>query len=155
MAPTRGTEPAPTGLTSLVMASNEPETGLPALAGRLPSAERLLRWKAPAVAAGLGLASVLVMVVAIATNDHDVWLFFLWVALTLAAIVVGVAVLVAVPRSKPRMGIRRAASFGVVMAVLCATLGLAVYSQTREHDCPTTGICTPASPGPGQRPQLP
>ena len=53
------------------------------------------------------------------------------------------------------MGVRRAASFGVVMAVLCATLGLAVYSQTRAHDCPATGPCTIATPGPGQRTQIP
>ena len=53
------------------------------------------------------------------------------------------------------MAMRRAASFGVVVAVLCATLGLAVYSQTRIHDCPASGFCAPAAPGKGQRPQEP
>jgi len=121
----------------------------------LPSADQLLRWRAPAVAAGLGLASVGVMAAAIATTDHDFWVFAVWVLLTLAAIVTGIAVLVRVPRGPGRMTTRRAASFGVVIAVLCATLGLAVYSQTRIHDCPTNGPCEPAAPGKGQRPQQP
>jgi hypothetical protein len=120
-----------------------------------PAAEQLLRWHAPLAAAGLGLASVAVMAAATATSDHDFWLFAVWVVLTLAAIVTGLAVLLRVPRSPGRMGTRRLASFGVVIAVLCATLGLAVYSQTRIHDCPTTGICAPADPGKGQRPQQP
>ncbi len=121
----------------------------------MPSGETLLRWHLPAVAAGLGLASVGVLAAATATTNHNVWVFAAWVALTVAAIVCGVAVLMSVPRSRTTMGVRRAASFGAVMAVLCATLGLAVYSQTRVHDCPATGPCTAATPGPGQRTQLP
>jgi peptidoglycan/LPS O-acetylase OafA/YrhL len=123
--------------------------------GWMPSGETLVRWRIPAVAAGLGLASVAVMAAATATKDHNFWVFAGWVVLTVAAVVAGVAVLMAVPRARTSMGVRRAASFGVVIAVLCATLGLAVYSQTRTHDCPTTGPCTPATPGSGQRPQLP
>jgi len=123
--------------------------------GWMPSGETLLRWHAPAVAAGLGLASLAVIAAATATKNHNFWVFAGWVALTVAAIVVGVAVLMSVTRTRAHQGVRRAASFGVVVAVLCATLGLAVYSQTREHDCPTTGPCTPATPGPGQKPQLP
>ncbi|HVN51660.1 MAG TPA: hypothetical protein VMT43_09520 [Acidimicrobiales bacterium] len=121
----------------------------------LPSADQLLQWRVPWISAGLGVASVGVMAVATATSDHDFWLFAVWVVLTLAAIATGVAVLVRVRRGPGRMGTRRLASFGVVMAVLCATLGLAVYSQTRIHDCPTSGICVPADPGKGQRPQQP
>jgi len=121
----------------------------------LPPADELLRWRIPMVSAGLGLASVAVMAAATATSDHDFWLFAVWVVLTLGAIVTGVAVLMRVRRAPGRMGTRRMASFGVVVAVLCATLGLAVYSQTRIHDCPTTGICVPADPGKGQRPQQP
>ncbi len=121
----------------------------------LPSADTLLRWHVPWVAAGLGLASVVIIGAATATKNHNVWLFGAWVVVSLAAIVAGVAVLFSVRRSRQTMGVRRLACFGVVAAVLCATLGLAVYSQTREHDCPATGPCAPASAGPGQRPQLP
>ncbi len=93
--------------------------------------------------------------VATVTSNHNFWVFAAWVVLVAAAMVCGISVLYRVPRAAGRMGIRRAASFGVVMAVLCATLGLAVYSQTRIHDCPATGPCVPAAPGKGQRPQLP
>ena len=117
--------------------------------------DSLLRWRAPVVAAGLGLVSVAILTAATITRNHNVWVFVVWVVVTVAAVGTGSAVLMLVPRSRPTMGVRRAASFGVVAAVLCATLGLAVYSQTREHDCPTTGPCTIANPRPGQRPQLP
>jgi len=123
--------------------------------GLVPADDQLLRWHVPWVSAGLGLTSVAVMAAATATSDHDFWLFAVWVLITLGAIVTGLAVLARVPRGPGRMGTRRFASFGVVMAVLCATLGLAVYSQTRVHDCPTTGFCAPADPGKGQRPQQP
>ncbi len=121
----------------------------------IPSRDKLLRWHAPAISAGLGLASVAVIAAATATKDHDFWLFAVWVVLTGAAIVSGLAVLFRVPRGRGAMATRRAASFGVVVAVLCATLGLAVYSQTRIHDCPASGFCAPAAPGKGQRPQEP
>jgi hypothetical protein len=121
----------------------------------LPSADQLLRWRVAAISAGFALASVAVIAAATATDNHNFWVFAAWVVLVLAAIVCGIAVLYQVPRGPGRMRIRRAASFGVVMAVLCATLGLAVYSNTRIHDCPPTGPCVPASPGKGQRPQLP
>jgi hypothetical protein len=121
----------------------------------IPSGEKLMRWRIPAVSVGLGLASVAVIAVATVTSDHDFWVFAVWVVVTGAAIVSGLAVLFRVPRGKGAMATRRAASFGVVVAVLCATLGLAVYSQTRVHDCPTSGFCAPAAPGKGQRPQEP
>jgi hypothetical protein len=121
----------------------------------MPSGDTLVQWRVPAVSAGLGVASIGVMAAATATKSHNVWVFAGWVVLTVAAIATGTAVLMSVPRSRPHMGVRRAASFGVVAAVLCATLGLAVYSQTREHDCPSTGICNVPAPGKGQRPQLP
>lgn len=133
----------------------DPATDPARQTGWMPSGQTLLRWRIPAVAAGLGLASVAVMAAATATKDHNFWVFAAWVVLTVAAVVAGVAVLMAVPRARTSMGVRRAASFGVVTAVLCATLGLAVYSQTRTHDCPTTGPCTAATPGPGQKTQLP
>ena len=121
----------------------------------VPADDQLLRWHVPVVSAGLGLASVGVMAAATATSNHDFWLFAVWVLITLAAVVTGLAVLARVRREPGRMGTRRLASFGVVMALLCATLGLAVYSQTRIHDCPSTGFCAPANPGKGQRPQEP
>ena len=121
----------------------------------LPSTDQLLRWRVAVISAGFALASIAVIAVATATDDHSFWVFAAWVVLLVAAVSSGVAVLVKVPRSSGHMAMRRAASFGVVLAVLGATLGLAVYSQTREHDCPPTGPCEPAAPGPGQRPQLP
>jgi hypothetical protein len=121
----------------------------------LPTAEQLLRWKVPMISAGFALASVGVIAAATATKDHDFWVFAVWVLLTAAAVTGGLTVLYRVPRASGRMGTRRAASFAVVIAVLCATLGLAVYSQTRAHDCPATGVCEPAAPGPGQRQQEP
>jgi hypothetical protein len=121
----------------------------------IPSAEELLRWRIPAASVVLGLASVAIIAAATATTDHDFWVFAVWVVVTGAAIATGLAVLLKVPRGQGAMKTRRAASFGVVVAVLCATLGLAVYSQTRIHDCPTSGFCAPAAPGKGQRPQEP
>jgi hypothetical protein len=121
----------------------------------LPSADRLLRWRVAALSAGAALASIAVIAAATATDDHNFWVFAGWVLLVIAAVASGLAVLVRIPRSSGRTWIRRAASFGVVIAVLGATLGLAVYSQTRVGDCPSSGPCEPASPGPGQRPQLP
>jgi hypothetical protein len=123
--------------------------------GVIPSREQLLRWRIPAVSVGLGLASVAVIAAATVASDHDFWVFAVWVVLTFGAIATGVAVLFRVPRGNGSMATRRAASFGVVVAVLCATLGLAVYSQTRIHDCPASGFCAPAAPGKGQRPQEP
>jgi hypothetical protein len=121
----------------------------------LPPAEQLLRWRAQVVSAALAVGSIVVIGLATATDDHNVWIFFLWVLLTLGAIVTGAAVLARIPRSRGQMGVRRMASFGVVMALLCATFGLAIYSNTRTHDCPTTGVCTPATPGKGQIQQQP
>ncbi len=121
----------------------------------VPTSDQLLRWRVAAISAGFALASIAVIAVATATDDHSFWVFAGWVVLLVAAVSTGVAVLMRVPRAREHMGIRRAASFGVVVAVLGATLGLAVYSQTRIHDCPATGTCAPAAPGPGQRPQLP
>jgi hypothetical protein len=125
------------------------------MADVMPSPEQLLRWKAPIAAAVLGVASVGVLAAATATTNHNFWIFALWVVLTIGAIVCGLSVLFRIPRAADTMGSRRAASLGVVLAVLCATLGLAVYSNTRAHDCPTTGVCAPAAPGKGQRPQQP
>jgi len=121
----------------------------------LPSAEQLLRWRAQLVSAALALGAILVIGLATATDDHNVWVFFLWVLLLAGAIATGGAVLARIPRARGQMGVRRAASFGVVMALLCATFGLAIYSNTRVHDCPTTGVCTPAAPGKGQIQQQP
>ena len=148
----RMTEPATDPTTPRTPAAAPTPTTFGA---RMLDGDNLLRWKAPVVAAGLGLASVAVLTAATVARDHNVWVFAVWVVLTVAAIACGAAVLLAIPRSRSTMGVRRAASFGVVVAVLCATLGLAVYSQTRAHDCPTNGTCTPQTPGSGQRPQLP
>ena len=148
----RMTEPATDPTTAPTAATNAAPTTFSA---RMLAGDNLLRWKVPVVAAGLGLSSVAVLSAATVAKDHNVWVFAIWVVLTVAAIACGAAVLLAIPRSRSTMGVRRAASFGAVVAVLCATLGLAVYSQTRVHDCPTTGTCTPQAPGSGQRPQLP
>jgi hypothetical protein len=121
----------------------------------VPTTDQLLRWRVAAISAGFAVASIAVIAAATATDDHNFWVFAGWVVLLIAAVATGVAVLMRVPRSSGHMAIRRAASFGVVIAVLGATLGLAVYSQTRTHDCPVNGTCAPASPGSGQRPQLP
>ena len=122
----------------------------------LPSADQLLRWRVAAISAGFALASVAVIAVG---HGHQATTTSGssppgWCSMA-AAMVAGSRCSWRVPRAAGRMGMRRAASFGVVMAVLCATLGLAVYSQTRIHDCPATGPCAPAAPGKGQRPQLP
>jgi hypothetical protein len=120
-----------------------------------PTTEDLQRWHVPALSAVLGAASALVIGAATVTGTHDVWVFLLWVLLTAGAVVSGATVLFRVRRGAGRMAMRRAASFGLVVAVLCGTLGLAVYSNTRVHDCPATGPCSPAAPGKGQRQQQP
>ncbi|MGZ4694972.1 MAG: hypothetical protein ACXWCM_18350 [Acidimicrobiales bacterium] len=93
---------------------------------------------------------------ATATKNHAFWAFALWVALTLAAGVCGVVALVRLPRSAAVRNLRRVALLGAVVAVLCATLGLAAYSSTRADDCPTDGSpCLIPASGPGQRDQTP
>ena len=44
--------------------------------------------------------------------------------------------LVRLPRRRRLRNLRRLATLGVVGGVLCATLGLAVYSASRSDDCP-------------------
>lgn len=102
------------------------------------------------------VAAVATIAWATATKDHDFWAFALWVALTLAAGVCGVVALVRLPRTAAVRNVRRLALLGAVVAVMCATLGLAAYSSTRADDCPKDGsICVAPVSGPGQRDQTP
>jgi hypothetical protein len=124
----------------------------PATPGSASSVERRL------VVASLACAAAALIAIswATVTQNHSFWAFSLWVALSLAAGVCGVVALVRLPRSVAVRNLRRLATLGTVVAVLCATLGLAVYSSTRADDCPTDGsICTIREPAPGERDQTP
>jgi hypothetical protein len=102
------------------------------------------------------IAAVATIAWATATRNHAFWAFALWVALTLAAGVCGIVALVRLPRSAAVRNLRRLALLGAVVAVLCATLGLAAYSSSRAGDCPTDGSpCVAPPSGPGQRDQTP
>jgi len=102
------------------------------------------------------VVGVAVIVWATAAKDHAFGVFAIWVAFTLAAGVCGVVALVRLPRSRQVRHLRQAALFGAVVAVLCATLGLAAYSSTRADDCPKDGTeCVAPVSGPGQRDQAP
>ena len=102
------------------------------------------------------VAAVVTLAAAIATKDHAFWAFALWVALTVAAGVCGVVALVRLPRTATVRNLRRLALLGAVVAVMCATLGLAAYSSTRADDCPTDGSqCVAPPAAPGQRDQTP
>jgi len=108
-----------------------------------------------AISLGCAAAAVVAIVVATATRNHSVWLFLVWIGLTVAAGVAGVVALVRIPRSTSTRNLRRLATLGVVVGVGCATLGLAVYSSTRSDDCPRDAPCTIPQSGPGQRDQQP
>ena len=107
---------------------------------------------ASAVCAG---AAVVAIVTATVTGSHTFWAFAVWVALTVAAMAVGVVALVRTPRTRADRPWRRLATGAVVVGVLCATLGLAVYSSTRSNDCPKDAPCTIPERGPGQFDQQP
>jgi hypothetical protein len=92
---------------------------------------------------------------ATATRNHAFWAFAIWVAFTVAAVATGVVALVRTQRRADVRTLRRIATLGVVGGVLCATLGLAVYSASRTDDCPLEKPCTIPQSGPGQRPQQP
>jgi peptidoglycan/LPS O-acetylase OafA/YrhL len=92
---------------------------------------------------------------ATATRNHAFWAFALWVGFTVAAVATGLVALARLPRRRDARPLRRLAVLGVVGGVLCATLGLAVYSASRTDDCPTDRACTIPAPGSGQREQQP
>jgi hypothetical protein len=92
---------------------------------------------------------------ATAARNHAFWAFAVWVGLTVAAVVTGVVALVRLPRDRAERPFRRLALLGLVGGVLCATLGLAVYSASRSDDCPPDRECTVPAPGPGQVKQQP
>jgi hypothetical protein len=100
-------------------------------------------------------AAIVVIGWATATRDHAFWAFAVWVALTIAAVALGVVALIRLPRRPDLRTLRRLAALGVVGGVLCATLGFAVYSASRADDCPRDGVCTIPQSGPGQRDQTP
>jgi len=109
------------------------------------------------VAASVASAALAIVAIgwATATKNHAFWAFALWVGFTVAAITTGIIALARLPRDRARRPLRRLALTGVVGGVLCATLGLAVYSATRTDDCPPDRACTIPLPGPGQRSQQP
>jgi peptidoglycan/LPS O-acetylase OafA/YrhL len=108
-------------------------------------------------AASLGCAAAAIVAIgwATATRNHAFWAFAVWVGLTVAAVATGVVALVRLPRRREMRPLRRLATLGVVGGVLCATLGLAVYSASRTDDCPLERQCTIPQSGPGQRSQQP
>ena len=107
--------------------------------------------------ASLGCAVVAIVAIAwaTATRNHAFWAFALWAGLTVGAVTTGVTALVRAPRRSDQRSVRRMATVGVVAGVLCATLGLAVYSASRTDDCPLEKQCTIPESGPGQRKQQP
>jgi len=101
------------------------------------------------------VAAISAIAWATVTRNHAFWAFAIWVALTVAAVVTGVVALARLPRDQARRPWRRVALLGVVGGVLCATLGLAVYSASRSDDCPRDQECTIPAAGPGQHDQQP
>jgi hypothetical protein len=131
--------------------STTPVPGPADVSGAVDTATRRLV-VASVVAAGLAIVAI---GWATATKNHAFWAFVIWVGFTVGAIVAGVVALARLPRDRARRPLRRLALTGVVGGVLCATLGLAVYSATRTDDCPPDRACTIPQPGPGQRSQQP
>jgi hypothetical protein len=107
------------------------------------------------VSLGCAAAAVAVIAWATANRNHAFWAFAAWVGFTIAAVATGVTALVRMPRRREVRGLRRLATLGVVGGVLCATLGLAVYSASRTDDCPLERQCVIPQSGPGQRSQQP
>ena len=109
------------------------------------------------VAASVGCAVLAIVTIgwATATRNHAFWAFFLWVGFTVASVATGVVALMRLPRTSAVRNLRRLALLGVIGGVLCATLGLAVYSASRSDDCPPDQACTIPAPGSGQRQQQP
>ena len=120
-------------------------------ASRTPAAVRKL------VATSVACAVLAIVSIgwATATRNHALWAFALWVGLTVAAVATGLISLARLPRRRDMRPLRRLALLGVVGGVLCATLGLAVYSASRTNDCPPDQPCTIPAAGPGQRSQQP
>jgi len=109
------------------------------------------------VAASVAAAGLAIVAIgwATATKNHAFWAFVVWVGFTVGAVATGIVALARLPRDRARRPLRRLALAGVVGGVLCATLGLAVYSATRTDDCPPDRACTIPQPGAGQRSQQP
>jgi hypothetical protein len=135
---------------------------MPAVDSSVPAAPAGDATAADAVSRRLAVASLVAAGLAIvaiswatATKNHAFWAFVIWVGFTVGAVAAGIIALARLPRDRARRPLRRVALLGVVGGVLCATLGLAVYSATRTDDCPPDRACTIPQPGPGQVKQQP
>jgi hypothetical protein len=135
------------------MATVERPISVPAATGSPPTQVAVRRLVAASV-----VCAVLAIVAigwATVTRNHALWAFALWVGFTVAAVVTGLICLARLPRQRDVRPLRRLALLGVIGGVLCATLGLAVYSASRTNDCPPDQPCTIPAAGPGQRTQQP
>ena len=120
----------------------------------VPGVERSLR-RLVMASAGCAVLAIVTIGWATATRNHAFVAFVVWVGFTVAAVATGIVALVRLPRDRSRRPLRRVAVLGVVGGVLCATLGLAIYSASRSDDCPRDRECTIPAPGPGQVNQQP
>ncbi|MEI7593047.1 MAG: hypothetical protein WCK41_07495 [Actinomycetes bacterium] len=117
--------------------------------------QRQRAWILSWASVGCASAAIVAIAWATATRNHAFWAFALWVGFTVAAVATGLVALIGTNRRVDPRALRRLATLGVVGGVLCATLGLAVYSASRTEDCPLEKQCTIPQSGPGQRDQQP
>jgi hypothetical protein len=134
----------------------DPDRGAPGDPVRDPGGPGTIERRLVAASLVCAVLALVAISWATAAKNHSFGAFSLWVGLILAAGVCGVVALVRLPRTAARRNLRRLATLGTVVAVLGATLGLAVYSSSRADDCPRDGsICTIRQPKPGERDQQP